>query len=89
MIKSTYPARMGEEVVSHRLDVAVVGGGELTDGLEVLLGGPALGEDWKRQVDLYSGHIVYRSAVVGEEERDDRKYIRLRLSFIGPVHSYQ
>lgn len=36
---------MCEKVVSHGLDVAIIGGSEATNGLKILFGGPACGED--------------------------------------------
>ena len=41
---------------ADRLNLAVVGLAERADGLEVLLTGPALGQDGQRQVDLDVGH---------------------------------
>ena len=47
-----YSTRMSQEVRAHGLDVAVGGSAQLAEGLEVLLAGPALGQDGERQVDL-------------------------------------
>lgn len=44
----TYPARMGEEVRTDRFDVAVSSMIQVADGLEVLLGSPAGGENRER-----------------------------------------
>ena len=57
---------MCEKVVSHGLDVAIIGGSEATNGFKILFGGPACREDRERQRDLYSGHVcVCGGAEVG------------------------
>lgn len=56
----TGPAGVGEEVRSNRLDGPLSGGAELADGLEVLLGRPALTELGQSPGDHNcSRHIVY------------------------------
>lgn len=41
---------VGEEVRANGLDAALDSAGQLTNGLEILVGRPALREDWKRQL---------------------------------------
>lgn len=50
---------VGEEVRTDGLDGALGRGADLADGLEVLLGGPALGEDWERTGDNSGGHHLF------------------------------
>lgn len=55
-------AGVGEEVGAHGLDAALRGAREVADGLEVLLRGPALGEDRQRQRHCrYGSHLVKKS----------------------------
>lgn len=50
---------VGEEVRADGLDGALRRGADLADGLEVLLGGPALGEDWERTGDNGGGRHLF------------------------------
>lgn len=47
---------MCEEVRTDGLNVAIVGGAQVADGLEVLLGGPARRQDWKGKRNLHGRH---------------------------------
>lgn len=51
-------AGMGQEVRANRLNGALGRAGSLADGLEVLLGRPALGEGGKRPLDLGRGRHI-------------------------------
>lgn len=53
---------VGEEVRADRLDGALRRGADLADGLEVLLGGPAFGEDWERTGDNGGGRHFFLSS---------------------------
>lgn len=63
---------MGEEVRANRLDASLGGTRQLANGLEVLVGTPALSEGRQRQFNRSDGSHDYRlkdMANNGEEER--------------------
>lgn len=64
---------VGEEVRADRLDGALRRGADLADGLEVLLGGPTLGEDWERTGDNGGGRHFFFSFFFCRCECDDKK----------------
>jgi hypothetical protein len=76
----TYSAGIGQEVGTNRLDIAVIGGGELADGLEVLLGGPALRQNrqWERNLNVSHGGV----AVLEEEIKIVRHHLAFSTSAV-------
>lgn len=74
----TSSAGVGQEMRSNRLDAALDGAGELSDGLEVLFGAPALGESRQREGDdlrdgsHFGGFWWFGCYGEEEEKREER-----------------
>lgn len=74
----TGTAGVCEEVRADGLDGSLRGGADFADGLEVLLGSPALSEDWKRARDNRgSRHYDFVDGDWRQKVEDERLMVRL------------